>query len=228
MSTPSSAELDASPENPATTPVEMAGSRRTPAAHLPPAGASPASLRPGRPRSKSRQFSRRIRILVSLGLVLHLTALVSAPASVSPSSQLAQQTWSVFRPWLQLLYLNHGYHFFAPEPSQSTLISYTLHFADGHEEQGRFPHFGIRPRLLYHRHFMLTEFLNFAPQTGPDETPWVRTYAEHLGQRYGAERVTLRRQLHYLPTMEAVRNGIRLDNPESYVEQPLGTFECRH
>lgn len=165
--------------------------------------------------------------MVSVGLALHLAAIFSAPASVSPSSQLAQQSWELFRPWLQVLFLNHGYHYFAPEPSHSTLISYTLHYPGGKEEHGRFPHREIWPRLLYHRHFMLTEFLNFAPQAGPDQPPWIETYARHLGRRYGAERVTLRRQLHYLPTMDAVRNGVTLTNPESYAEQPLGTFRCR-
>jgi hypothetical protein len=93
--------------------------------------------------------------------------------------------WRSFRPYLQLLYLNHGYKYFAPEPGPSTLLAYTMEFADASSRQETIPNRDIHPRLLYHRHFMLTEFLNF----GPDD--WHRSYARHLCRTYGAEKVTL-------------------------------------
>jgi hypothetical protein len=175
------------------------------------------------PEIRSRR-QRLVRLAISLWLMYHVAAIIIAPASVSPASSLVQSTWLLFQPYLQLLYLNNGYHFFAPEPAESTLLAYTAEREDGTTIEGRIPNRQIVPRLLYHRHFMLTEQMNSGP---PElEQPWYRSYAEHIGQKYGAKKVTLTRQLHYLPTMEMVRRGISLQNPESYVNQPLGEFQC--
>jgi hypothetical protein len=167
---------------------------------------------------------RLVRWAVNLWLVYHLAAIIVAPASVSPSSGLIQSAWSLFQPYLELLYLNHGYHFFAPEPSESTLISFAAERPDGTVVHGRIPNFQIVPRLLYHRHFMLTEHMRDAPEQLEQE--WVGSYAEHLCQKHGAKQVTLTGQIHHLPTMEMVRNGVRLDDPGSYQDEPLGVFQC--
>jgi hypothetical protein len=170
------------------------------------------------------RYRKLIRGLVNVWLIFHLSAIAIAPASVSPSSALVQSAWRGVRQYLQLLYMNHGYHFFAPEPAQSTLVSYTLELEDGSEISGRFPHREIKPRLLYHRHFMLTEFLSFAQ---PEQRAlWHRSYARQLCREHGAVRVSLSRVTHYLPTMEMIRDGGTLDDPASYAEQPLGTFQC--
>ena len=92
-------------------------------------------------------------------------AIIIAPAAVSPSSDLVQAGWDLFQPYLQILYLNHGYHFFAPEPGDSTLLAFQAERADGTVVSGRIPNRGIVPRLLYHRHFMLTEQMKDAPES---------------------------------------------------------------
>lgn len=175
--------------------------------------------------SLSRTLPRRAGLLlVNLWLVYHLAAVIAAPASVAPSSQLARSAWEWFEPYLQALYLNHGYHFFAPEPAESTLVAWTAQRQDGTEVRGRIPNFDIKPRLLYHRHFMLTEFLNFVPDDLRES--WHRMYARHVCRKFEAEQVSLSRVTHFLPSMEMVREGTTLANPESYAEQPLGTFQC--
>jgi hypothetical protein len=161
---------------------------------------------------------------VSLWLVFHLAAIIIAPASVSPTSELVDAAWWVCRPYLQALYLDHGYHFFAPEPSSSTLLAFVAERDDGTTIRGRIPDRAIAPRLLYHRHFMLTEHMIDAP-AGLQER-WYNSYAQHLGHKFGASRVVLTRQSHGLPTMEMVRNGIGLDDPASYEEYPMGVFRC--
>jgi hypothetical protein len=164
--------------------------------------------------------SGKLRWLISALLVFHLAAVIISPLSVPPSSATWNNAWWVFRPYLEMMYLNHGYKYFAPEPGPSTLLAYTLEFDDGSTLEETIPHRGIRPRLLYHRHFMLTEFLNFAPED------WHRAYARHLCQRYGAESVTMSRMTRLLPTMEDVRNGSTLTDPSRYLETPLGSFRC--
>jgi hypothetical protein len=166
-----------------------------------------------------------LRWAVNCWLVFHLAAIIIAPATVAPTSELIEATWSVFRPYLQLMYLNHGYHFFAPEPSESTLLSYQAERPDGTKVSGHIPTRQALPRLLYHRHFMLTEHLRDAPEALRQEM--LESYAEHLCRTYGAARVELTGHLHNLPTREDVRNGIKLNNPESYESGSFGVFECK-
>ena len=171
----------------------------------------------------SRRWMRRV---VSLALLLHLVALVVAPLAVPPCSQLSLKVWGVFRPYLEVMFLNHGYHFFAPDPGPSHLVRYEMRFADGHVEEGVFPNkTQHKPRLLYHRHFMLSEFLNnLAIDDGrPDLFHAVtQSYAEHLRHRHGAESVTLHLRRHYLPSPAHVSSGKRLDAVELFAERPLG------
>jgi hypothetical protein len=166
-------------------------------------------------------------VLVNLWLVWHLAAITIAPWSVPPSSRLVQNSWRVIGPYVQLLFLNHGYHYFAPEPGSSTLLAYDLELSDGRHVSGRIPNREIRPRLLYHRHFMLTEFLGSSDYYPPTiKTELVRAFARQLCRENQARRVSLSRLTHRLPAMEWVRAGGPLDDPNSYTEEPLGSFSC--
>ncbi len=169
-----------------------------------------------------------LRRIVSVGLVLHLIALVIAPLAVAPTSPLWQRAWLVFRPYLEGMNLNHGYHFFAPEPGPSHLVRYELHFDDGHVEHGIFPNAQQhQPRLRYHRHFMLSEFLN---NLAIDDSrrglfdAVTHSYAEHLRHEHHAAEVTLSLRRHYVPGPQHISSGKRLDDLSLFAERPLGTY----
>jgi hypothetical protein len=163
-------------------------------------------------------------VLVNVWLVYHLAAIVLAPWSVPPASRLVQNSWRAVGAYDQILFLNHGYHYFAPEPGNSTLVAYVLEMPDGTLQTGRIPNRDIRPRLLYHRHFMLTESLASDDLSPSVRTELIRAMARELCREHHAQRVTLSRVTHRLPSMEFVRAGGALDDPESYTEEPLGTF----
>jgi hypothetical protein len=164
-------------------------------------------------------------VLVNIWLVYHLAAITLAPWSVPPSSRLVQKAWRAVGTYDQVLFLNHGYHYFAPEPSSSTLVAYVLEMPDGSMQTGRIPNREIKPRLFYHRHFMLTEFLASDDLSPEQRAEFVRAMARELCREHNARRVTLSRVTHRLPpSMEFVRAGGTLDDPESYTEEPLGTF----
>jgi hypothetical protein len=177
----------------------------------------PALPGPGSGRSS-------VRRAVSFWLIFHLAAIIIAPASVGPSSGLVRAAWGLFQPYLEVLYLDHGYHFFAPEPVESTLLAFAAERADGTAVRGRIPDAATRPRLLYHRYFMLTEHMSDAPEEF--RKLWHESYAHHMGRKFGATRVSLIQQTHNLPTMERVRGGGRLTDPESYEARSLGAFQC--
>lgn len=159
---------------------------------------------------------------LNLLLLLHLVAIISAPLTIGPSSATSRRIWDFFSPYLQTLYLNHGFHYFAPEPGSSNLVSWTVTRDDGSTLSGRFPNFDITPRLLYHRHFMLSEVLgNSDPQLQP---AIARGFARNLLREHNAKQVSLSTIRHELSSMVRVRVGGQLTDPDLYTEQPLGSF----
>jgi hypothetical protein len=100
------------------------------------------------------------------------------------------------------MFLNHGYAFFAPEPGPTHLVEYNLTFpGDRPNERGRFPDPNQQwPRLLYHRHFMLSESLNdygsFPPEPPPADAP-AEVHARYDGMKrdYATLRASMRRHL---------------------------------
>lgn len=193
------------------------------------------------------------------------------PRGISPS--VVAFVWPVER-YAQWLYLDRGYAFFAPDPGPSHLIQARIETGYGgnqvrsdstdysdrseqptaaseetavSESEFLFPDLDVQwPRLLYHRHFMLAEFLNDSYQpalpteasalVGPDlpidalqQLRQARrryeaiagSMANHLKSELGGERVTLQRMEHSLPDFVGyLENGVRLDDPRSFVPLP--------
>ena len=198
------------------------------------------------------------RTLVSLLVLLHLLAVFSAPwdlatsaalppGFVSPNDSLGRpqppprEVWqepivtrrmrSFFNHYLNLLYLNHGYEFFAPDPAGTHVIDYRVNKFDGSVEQGRFPDLSAQwPRLFYHRHMMLaeqSEMINnqlvlMAEQTGVRKPFSGQVYAEHLATRHGGH-ARLDLKIHMLTSPERVLAGKQLDDPSTY--RTLGTVD---
>jgi len=129
------------------------------------------------PRTK---LSPALQVGLSVVLGLHVLAVIAGPftfatTAAGNSSPAASPLYYVLRPYIALMYLDHGYFFFAPNPGESHLVRYELEFADGREPiVGEFPDQHEQwPRLLYHRHFMLSETLHnfYRPTQGPPEPP---------------------------------------------------------
>lgn len=161
-------------------------------------------------------------LLMNLWLVFHLFAILVGPASADPASPLVQSWFDAVAPYLHALYLDHGFRFFVPEPGASTLVSYRLEMPDGSSQTGQFPDPSITPRLYYHRHFMLSEFLG---NTDEELQPYIeRAFARNLCRQTGAIRVTLTRVTHDVPSIDDVRNGMKLNDPSLFTEKTLGTY----
>ncbi len=190
--------------------------------------------------------ARRWKILISIVVVVHLLAVVAEPmrffsrSSRGTSPLVDPIRWSL-APYVEFSYLNHGYFFFAPEPGPSHLIECRLKFGD-EEGRLRFPDRKAQwPRLLYHRHFMLAEFLHQLhtvpvieeiagddPQLLADWRADRQRYemirdsmARHLRERYGADEATLDRVEHRLPSsVEVLVDRLPLDDPRFYLVLP--------
>lgn len=169
--------------------------------------------------SASQALGVRTRALLSALFALHLLAIFVAPMNLPPSSELTQSLADFFHLYLETAYLNHGYHFFAPEPGSSFLIRWKAELPDGSERTGTLPDLNEQwPRLRYHRHFMLSSQVRNLP--GLPES-----YMKHLQHRHGAKRVSLEYIEHRPTGAEAVLRGVRLDDPSSYRTVGIATLD---
>ncbi|TWU24467.1 hypothetical protein [Bythopirellula polymerisocia] len=181
------------------------------------------------------------RVLASVMVVLHVLAVFSAPwdlstlAALPPGYQagtdslgrqpqlppLDSEVWQepivprglrrFFRHYLNLMYLNHGYEFFAPDPGGSNIIRYTIRDSGGQTiAEGQFPDLEQEwPRLFYHRHLML------AAQTGDMGPESGRHYAQHLLKANGGQTIRLEWLIHALLSPQQVADGTPLDAPQT-------------
>jgi hypothetical protein len=187
-----------------------------------PRAQSPAQIRPD---SAPRKLpNRMLRYCINVWLLLHFTAIIAAAGSIGPAPGYVLRVWRVFRPYLEFLFLNHGFNFYAPEPSSSMLMEFEAVRADGSTVTGQIPDRALRPRLLYQRHLLLTEHISLAPID--DRRPWYQSYAHHLCRKYRASKVHLTLVSHAPMPMEMFRNGGRLDDPFTYTELYRGEFSC--
>jgi hypothetical protein len=180
----------------------------------------------------ARQPAPAVRALVSVLVVLHVLAVFIGPWAMPPqNSELGASCARLFQPYLESMGLANGYRFFAPEPGPSHLVRYEVILPDGSQKQGVFPdRRQHKPRLLYHRHFMLSEFINTLanPDAPPDRAEaYAKSYAQHLAHLHQGTQVKLYLRRHFVPRMSEVRQGMRLTDERLYEERPLGTFNER-
>ncbi len=130
-----------------------------------------AAVKPAAPATLP--WSPRARAIASVLIAAHVFALFVAPWSMPPpASDLSGVCADCVRPYLHAAFIYHGYRFFAPNPGASHIVQYELEFADGRIEKGQFPDLKRHwPRLLYHRHFMLSETLYQATGLPPEPPP---------------------------------------------------------
>lgn len=168
---------------------------------------------------------RAVKIFASCLIAFHLVAIFAAPASVPPTSNLIDSTWSVCSPYLHATNLNNGYHFFAPEPGASTLVEFSGTTADGESKHGVLPDKQrMRPRLLYHRYFMLTEFLGSNSLDETNKKTIVRTFARELMRTEGLNQIELTMVRHRPSNRQEILIGDDLTAAETYERENLGSF----
>jgi len=161
--------------------------------------------------------------LLSLWLAFHVFSVFISPGAMPPVSPLLQDGYLLALPYNEVLFLNHGYHFFAPDPGASTLISYSVPREGDAPIVGRFPNVSICPRLLYHRYFMLAENL----WAFDDETQVAvqRAYARHFSALHNSQTISLSRVSHEPSSILRIQAGGKLDDPETFQTEPLGDFD---
>jgi hypothetical protein len=210
-----------------------------------PALASPAA------QTQAPALSPGWQATLSVLLAVHLCALVTVPLMFSTRGSAAiRPLYAVLRPYIDLLYLNHGYFFFAPNPGPNHLVRYEISFSDGRESAvGEFPDRQTQyPRLLYHRYFMLSETLTMRyrpPEPAPQppkpradaslkekrvwqraKAEWDREYEAYKSDRETYERLRDSIANHFRNEYGAdditlIRRRHRLLDPEEILEDRM-------
>ncbi|WP_147866847.1 hypothetical protein [Stieleria maiorica] len=203
-----------------------------------------------------RASLRRWKIIASALLLFHLLAVALPPLafqtfSLDGPSPLVGTLIRPFAGYGQFFHMDRGYAFFAPDPGPSHLIQAASTNADGTLAERMYPDREDQwPRLLYHRHFMLAEFLNesYWPPGPPDEMfqsdrpaaelwqqrrgryEYIRqSMVDHLKSVNEGREVAIRRIEHGLPGLqEFTEQPIALDDPRLYnvlLDQPIFSDE---
>lgn len=199
---------------------------------------------------------RRFKILVSVLLLFHLSAVVLPPlafqtVSMDGPSPLVGLLIRPFAGYGQFFHMDRGYAFFAPDPGPSHLIQAAFTGDDGSLNEKMYPDRNEQwPRLLYHRHFMLAEFLNesYWPPGPPDEMfqsdraaaefwqqrrgryEYIRqSMVDHLRSQNDGREVAIRRLEHGQPGLQDfLLEPIELNDPRLYsvlLDQPIFSDE---
>jgi hypothetical protein len=84
------------------------------------------------------------RLVATLLILLHFGGIVVAITNIAPPNGpapwLSLMLWSkVYRPYLSGLYLINAYHFYAPDPGNSTLVWIRIEYEDGSYRWLKFP-----------------------------------------------------------------------------------------
>jgi len=176
-----------------------------------------ASTATASPSMDTSWFSdTRVRVVVSFFLIGHLWAVIGRPlefATQGPfgASPSASAWYAPVRAYSQFAYLDHGYAFFAPDPGPSHFFEAAITNSFGEIVERKFPDLTVQwPRLLYHRHFMLAEFLNDVHQ------PPIQPPPEIAGNPVELERF-MRGRRRFESVRDSILKHLRYHHPESKV-----------
>lgn len=171
--------------------------------------------------------SAAVRIVVSVMLVWHVSAVFLAPLSIPPSSGLVRRVAQgpPMQWYLNGLYLNHGYAFFAPDPGDGHLVRYVVLDQNRRPiKEGEFPNRETQwPRLFYHRYFMLAEQTGagLEDQLDPNRGPrrYLEAFARHLLRQYDGQTAHVHWIAHRPPDPTRVSTPVNLRDPANYTER---------
>ena len=161
-------------------------------------------------------------VALNLWLAVHVYCVASAPLTMEPHSDTLSAIAEPAQPYNQALFLNHGYHYFAPDVGSSTIIEYRIPRPEDVDITGRFPHPGIGPRLLYHRYFMLAD--NFRAFPEEFQADIMSAYARHFAEQHDSEVIQLKITEHAPAAAARIVAGGTLSDADSFRVAGEGTW----
>jgi hypothetical protein len=129
------------------------------------------------------------KLLASIAILMHGTAVVISALAAPPSSGFERGLARRFRHYYGLVDMGYSYRFFSPDPAPLPIVTARLRFNDGSEKVVRLPNRRTSRRWLQLRLIALAITLakdldseRFG-QPGSGCSRWARSYARHLQKR---------------------------------------------
>ncbi len=184
------------------------------------------------------------RVLVSVLLLYHLSAMfVSTLVSPPAFSMLEARLGNFFAHYYELIDQGYAYHYYAPEPPPTPVMTARVTFEDGREPfEIRMPTRGTAPRLRYQRqlaqaHHLFDDVLQTEMRGEPARQSVVAlSYARHLKKQFqGCLTVEIELKQHMIPPLQEIQaqleangsRGVDLDRPEYYrFRRQVGVYSC--
>jgi hypothetical protein len=182
------------------------------------------------------------RWVVSVALLVHVSAVLAGALGAPPSSDLEHDAAEFFAPYHQVLDQGDSYRYYSTAFPPTPVVNATLTFADGRPDKiVRIPERGLRPRLLYQRqlalaHGLMEDFEAARAEGDGSKSRWAHAFARHLCRSNpGCSSVTLHLQMHLVPTMERVKELLKTPtltpvdlDAEEFTTAPerIGVFPC--
>lgn len=163
-------------------------------------------------------------VAVNVLLIWHVFAIAISPSAMPPASPLLADASNFARPYNQALFLNHGYHYFAPNPGASSLLEFETAPNNDVPQLERIPDpDAYSPRLRYHRFFMLAENVwAFGDEAQQD---FIEAYARHFSRKLNSESISVISVSHDPAPMRRIMAGGDLQHPTSYLREVLADFQ---
>lgn len=159
------------------------------------------------------------RAVLSVLILLHFGGICSAVLAAPPSPSTVSQLWvRIYRPYLEFMYLNNAYHFYAPEPGPASYLWFRM-FYEAPDGQ-LYGHWYKIPKIDakgWHKHPVSLEYQRILAVTenavSSEPTPSFYTYDER-GQTVPTE--WFKRRVYNSPVQQGVIVGV----PQPDVKRP--------
>lgn len=117
---------------------------------------------------------RARRLLISLLILLHFGGIMTASLAAPPAPWLVTQIWTrIYRPYLEFMYLNNAYHFYAPEPGPASYLWFRLLYEDTQDDGAtvgvwyKVPRLDEKGRPMHSMALEYQRYLAMTENTGP-------------------------------------------------------------
>lgn len=167
----------------------------------------------------------KLKVLLSIWILFHLTVLVVFPNTFS---FIKFRYLSVFKPYVQLMGLNYAWSFYAPEPETAMYLEYDVQreseeFVNLPTETHRWPpeRDGYFDIYFNRRHTNM----GFVTQ----RTKWLESLFIPWACRTnpGATRIVVRKIGVRVPTLDEVQEGAPIFDPDMTYEERIGSGYCK-
>ena len=201
------------------------------------------SAKQAKQEAPRRTWPTWAKSIVSLLLLIHMTAIFATESAEMPSSEVEQITGHFFAPYCNFINQQNTHRYFSPQPGPTPTLLFRLRYKDGRpDELVRIPDPKVKPRIRFQRQLAIAFNFYFEHQqvsrqlfgaNTPTEMQYPIFFARRLCKTHpGCESVEAILRIHNFPPPEiaykaaATTGTLDLDQPEFYRSYLLGVYNC--